>query len=164
MVALLVGRWDIGLQIVPSVSSRSRIRLSCRHLRRFSRFRVWVVMDRQVEVVPTTTRLVLFLMPWDSISIPRTRILRVVILRILAAICRILQLQQVVLSGFREDSFSQERLLLVLQGIRDNRVSPVRGVVLRVVVVKRAEVEVDDSRPRGVFIIFLCRMLRIIRI
>ncbi|KAB2636644.1 S ribonuclease [Pyrus ussuriensis x Pyrus communis] len=35
-------------------------------------------------------------------------------------------------SGFREDSFSQRRLLLVVQGLRGSLVSPVRGVVLRV--------------------------------
>ncbi|KAB2620708.1 glutenin high molecular weight subunit PW212-like [Pyrus ussuriensis x Pyrus communis] len=43
---------------------------------------------------------------------------------------------QVVLSGFREDSFSRERLLLVVQGHRGSLVSPVRGVVLRVAVVR----------------------------
>ncbi|XP_068321233.1 uncharacterized protein [Pyrus communis] len=89
VVALLVGRWDIGLQIVPIVCSRSRSRLSCHHLYRFSKFRVRVVMGRQVEVVPTTIRAMLFLMPCDCISIPRTHIPRAVILRILAAIRRI---------------------------------------------------------------------------
>ncbi|KAB2625823.1 S ribonuclease [Pyrus ussuriensis x Pyrus communis] len=34
--------------------------------------------------------------------------------------------------GIREDSFSQERLLLAVQGLRDRLVSPVRGVVRRV--------------------------------
>ncbi|XP_068331418.1 uncharacterized protein [Pyrus communis] len=61
------------------VSSRSRSRPICHHLHRSSRFRVRVVTVRQVEVVPTTTRVMLFHMLRDSISIPRTRIPRVVI-------------------------------------------------------------------------------------
>ena len=46
VVVLLVGRWDIELRIVPRVSSRSRSRLSCRHLHRSSRFLALVVMGR----------------------------------------------------------------------------------------------------------------------
>ena len=163
VVALLVGRWDIGLQIVPRVS-RSLSRLSCHHLYRFSKFLVLVVMCRQVEVVPITIRAMLFLMPRDNNNIPRTHILRMVIPSILVAICCILQFQQAGLSGFREDRFSRGRMLRVVQGLRGSLVSPVRGVALRVVVARRAEVEVDDSRPRGVFIIFLCMTLRTIPI
>ncbi|KAB2629775.1 S ribonuclease [Pyrus ussuriensis x Pyrus communis] len=72
-------------------------------------------------------------MPRDSISILRTPTPRVVTLSIRAAICRILQLQPALLNGIREDSFRQERLLPVVQGLRDRPVSPVRGVVHRVV-------------------------------
>lgn len=160
VVVLLVDRWDIEPRNAPRVSSRSRNRFSCHHLHLFSRFRVRVVMGRQVEVVPITIRVMLFLMPRDSISIPKTPIPRVVTLSILAAICRILQLQSAVLSGIREDSFSQERLLLAVQGLRDRPVSPVRGVVRRVAVLRLAEVAVDGSRPRVVFIIYRCRTLR----
>ena len=102
----------------------------------------------------------LSLMLRGSISIPRIPIPRVAILSIRAAICRILQLQRVVLSGIREDNISRVRLPLAVQGLRDSRVSPVRDVVLRDTVFGRAEAAADVSRARGVFTIFLYRTLR----
>ena len=102
-------------------------------------------------------------MPRDSINIPRIHILRVVIPSILVAICRILQFQQVGLSGIREDNLSRGRLLRVVRDLQDSLASLIRGVVHRVVVARRVEVVVDDSRPRGVFIISLCRTLKIIQ-
>ncbi|XP_048448087.1 uncharacterized protein LOC103926898 [Pyrus x bretschneideri] len=50
---------------------------------------------------------------------------------------------------YQEDRFRQERLLPVVRGLRDRLVSPVRGVVRRVVVLRRTEVVVDGSRARG---------------
>ncbi|XP_068338969.1 uncharacterized protein [Pyrus communis] len=93
MVASLVGRWDIGLQIVPTVS-RGPSRLSCHYLHRSSRFLVLVVTSRRVVVVPITIKAMLFLMPQDIIHIPKIHILRVVIPSILVVIYRILQFQQ----------------------------------------------------------------------
>ena len=120
-------------------------------------------MVKQVEVVPITIRVMLFPMLRDRISTPRTRIHKVVIPSIPATTCRILQLQRVVLNGTKEDNISRVRLLLVVPGLRDKWVSPVRGVELKVAVFKRAEVVADDSRARGVFTIFPCRMLRTTR-
>ena len=113
VVVSLVGRWDIELQIVPRVS-RGPSSFSCHHLRRSSRFLALVVMVRRVVVVPIIIKVMPFLMLQDSIHIPRILILRVGILNILEAICRILPFQLVDLSGTREDNPNKERLLPVV--------------------------------------------------
>ncbi|XP_048443374.1 uncharacterized protein LOC125478798 [Pyrus x bretschneideri] len=55
------------------------------------------------------------------------------------------------LSGIREDSPNNERLLPVVQDLRGSLVNQVRGIICRVEVVRLAEVVVDDSRPRDCY-------------
>ena len=71
--------------------------------------------------------------------------------------------QLVVLSGNQEDSLSRLILLLAVLDPHDSTTRQVRDVVLRAEVCMPVEDEEDVSRPRGVLIISLYRMLRVIQ-
>ncbi|KAM1061622.1 hypothetical protein ACFX2A_026628 [Malus domestica] len=160
--ALRVGRWDIRLLSAPRVN-RDRSRPLCHLQHLFSRVLDRVVMASRVVVVPTIIRGMLLRMLPDLISIPRSLILRLGILRILEVIHLIPLCQLVDRSGIREASPVRGKLLLVVQDHLGSLVSQARGVILRDEVIRAVEAEVDVNKLRGELIIFLCRRLRTIQ-
>ena len=166
-----VVRRGICLSIVPRIRRDFSSHISLPYHRQLkpSNFQDLVVMFRQVVVVRTITKGISFLMLQGSTSTLRTPISRVVMASTQVDTCLIsrvawVSIQPVGHSGSLEDSPSRLMLLPVVLDRRDSTVRQVRGVIRRVEVFMLVEVEEDDSRPRGVSTILLCRTLRTIRI
>ncbi|KAM2624545.1 hypothetical protein TB1_031509 [Malus domestica] len=120
-------------------------------------------MASRVVVVPTTTRGMLLHMLPDLISIPRSFILRLGILRTLEVILLIHLCQLVDRSGIRKVSPVRGKLLLVVQDHPGSLVSQARDVLLRDEVIRVVEVVVDDSKLRGELITSHCKRPRTIQ-
>ncbi|KAM1543899.1 hypothetical protein PS2_013168 [Malus domestica] len=155
---LLVDKWVIGLINALRVSRDPNSLLS-HHLHLPNTLQDLVVILKQDEKVPTTTRATPLPTPPDSSSILKILSIRVGTLRSREDLCLLSLIQSENLSCIKEDSPRRERLLLVVQDLRDSRLSRGRDVVFM-----PTKVTVDDNRVKGISTTCHCKMPRIIQI